>query len=394
MPSLDSQQQQTVRGVIGSSAQVHFTAATKLYLTSPNPNAWNFSGVIGGAAICSERNSHFIRIVDIQSREVKFEQELYNGFEYQQLKPFFHSFETNTEVAGLCFADEGEAGQFFQHVIKCKNGGGATATAAAPVARATTPSVSTPTQSRSSSTEKKSGSKIEKKKKKKTGGFFSKMKSMISGEDDSANDFQISGPTGFRHASHIGWDPDNGFDIHNIPPEWRKLFAAAGVKKSELKDANTAKFIMETVTEALANDPNAGPAPPMPSFGGGPPPPGRGPPPPPGGGPPPPPGGGAPPPPPPSGGPPPPPGGAPRGPAPTPAGGGGAGRGDLLASIRAGKELKKVDDMEAPDLNQLDAVQSNTLANTLAAAMAGRRHAIQDVSDEEGGDEWDDDDWD
>jgi P21-Rho-binding domain/WH2 motif len=236
-----------------------------------------------------------------------------------------------------------------------------------------------------------SGSKI--KKEKKGGGFFKKMKSMLVGEEENGGDFQISGPTGFRHASHIGWDPDNGFDIRNIPPEWRKLFAAAGVKKSELKDANTAKFIMETVTEALANDPNAGPAPPIPtSFGGGPPaPPGRGPPPPPGGGPPPPPGGG--PPPPPGGGPPPPSGGAPRSAPVAPSGGGdsGPGHGDLLASIRAGKELKKVDEAEAPDLNQLNPAQTNTLANTLAAAMAGRRHAIQE-SDDEGGDEWDDDD--
>jgi WH1 domain len=120
--------------------------------------------VIGAAAICSERNSHYIRIVDIQSREVKFEQELYNGFEYQKLKPFFHSFETNTAVAGLCFADEGEAGQFFQHVIKCKNSGGgayAQLTVSAPTTRAPAPSQTTaaPTAAPSrsvSGTEKKS----------------------------------------------------------------------------------------------------------------------------------------------------------------------------------------------------------------------------------------------
>jgi hypothetical protein len=42
-PTLDAQQKQMVGGVIGS-AQIHFSAATKLYTTEPNPNAWNFSG--------------------------------------------------------------------------------------------------------------------------------------------------------------------------------------------------------------------------------------------------------------------------------------------------------------------------------------------------------------
>jgi hypothetical protein len=37
-------------------------------------------------------------------------------------------------------------------------------------------------------------------------------------------DVPISGPSGFEHRSHIGWDPTNGFDIRNIPPEWKALF--------------------------------------------------------------------------------------------------------------------------------------------------------------------------
>jgi hypothetical protein len=36
--------------------------------------------------------------------------------------------------------------------------------------------------------------------------------------------------------SPAGWDHTNGFEIRNIPPEWRKLFQAAGVTKSELRN--------------------------------------------------------------------------------------------------------------------------------------------------------------
>jgi len=42
---------------------------------------------------------------------------------------------------------------------------------------------------------------------------------------------QVSAPTDFKHESHIGWDSERGFEIRNIPPEWKKLFQAAGVKK-------------------------------------------------------------------------------------------------------------------------------------------------------------------
>ena len=52
-------------------------------------------------------------------------------------------------------------------------------------------------------------------------------------------DVPISDPSGFRHESHIGWDPANGFEIRGIPPEWKKPFAPAGITKSELNDAGT-----------------------------------------------------------------------------------------------------------------------------------------------------------
>ena len=32
----------------------------------------------------------------------------------------------------------------------------------------------------------------------------------------------ISDPKNFRHESHVGWDPKNGFEIRNIPPDWKK----------------------------------------------------------------------------------------------------------------------------------------------------------------------------
>jgi len=50
-----------------------------------------------------------------------WEQEFYQGFIYQVAAPFFHTFETDTAVAGFSFADEGEAKEFSNKVLYCKN---------------------------------------------------------------------------------------------------------------------------------------------------------------------------------------------------------------------------------------------------------------------------------
>jgi len=178
------------------------------------------------------------------------------------------------------------------------------------------------------------------------------------------------------------------------------LFQAAGIKKSELKDAETAKFLINTITQNLPAAPPAppkrtGPAPPPPTAvrSAAPPPPGTR-----GNAPPPPPGtrGNAPPPPP-SGAsvpPPPPPPGAPmmrsgNAPAPPPPaaapsyenydapeeddGNAGDTRSGLLAQIRQGTSLKKADERVVSELPELDQQTSDNLATILASAMAARR---------------------
>ena len=50
----------------------------------------------------------------------------------------------------------------------------------------------------------------------------------------AAEDLVITGPSDFRHVSHVGWDPVNGFDVNNIPEDWKKLFVRAKVTKVNL----------------------------------------------------------------------------------------------------------------------------------------------------------------
>ncbi|EGG18370.1 Wiscott-Aldrich syndrome protein [Cavenderia fasciculata] len=400
-----SDQERGQLNILHGNGDVLTSSVARLY--EGKNNVWEYTGVVGALSLISQRieKSFYIKIVDLKNTRTVFEQELYDGFDYQKSRDFFHTFEGDNAVYGLSFAEVSEAHEFHSVMMNIKSGG----TGRAPA----------PTSSSSSSlnVSKSTPAATKPKEKKKKKGFLS---SLLGGEEEVEMD--ISSPTGFEHRSHIGWNPEQGFEIRNIPPDWRKLFQSAGITKKELKNAETAQFIVNIIGESLASaggapppPPSRGPAPP--SGGGGrsapppPPPPGgsratAAPPPPPphstGGGPPPPPppmksGGGPPPPPPPPapGAPPPPP--AP-GVAPSGGGGGGGGGGaapggrfDLLASIREGTSLKKVDASQPlPELNNLGDVGNRSLCDTLAAAMAHRRGNMREDEDDE---DDDDDDW-
>jgi Wiskott-Aldrich syndrome protein len=175
----------------------------------------------------------------------------------------------------------------------------------------------------------------------------------------------ISAPSNFRHVSHIGWSPDSGFQVENIPPEWKKIFASAGIRKKELRDPEAAKFIMgvvistaspDTATATAATTAAAAPPPPPPpaptptAAVSVPPPP------------------------------------APREEEEVPR------NRSFLDDIKAGSvTLKHIDPNDVPDLKTLNPTQEKTLVDTLASAMATRR--VQMRIDESGQDS-DDETWD
>ncbi|KAG8447316.1 hypothetical protein GDO86_014688, partial [Hymenochirus boettgeri] len=222
----------------------------------------------------------------------------------------------------------------------------------------------------------------------------------------------IGAPSGFKHVSHVGWDPNSGFDVNQLDPELLNLFSLAGISDAQLADAETSKLIydfieqqggVEAVKQEMRKGDSAPPppppsrsVPPAPSQGRGrtcplPPPPMHG-----FGAPPPPPSRSTPPPPPPpvsrSGAPPPPP---PPPPAPGPSVGAGPmpppppsfsgaqntqapapvqGRGALLDQIRQGIQLNKVTDTAEPPLSPQPSTEG--LVGALMHVMQKRSKAI------------------
>lgn len=385
--------------------------------------SWKYSKIIGAATLISDYSADngstpvtsYIIIANPKDGSVLFTQELFEGFEYVTPKPFFHCFDSENGIAALSFAENSNPEKFADAVNAAlsssttssappaphsKKPPRPTARAPAPTHKAppqppqarpaTPPAVveesTSPTPTGAAASSPATAKRKDEKKKKKgfLGGLFGRNK----GDDDEApEDFVISGPTGFRHASHIGWDPENGFDVKNLPPEWKKVFQEAGVKKSELSNPETSAVILQVIQEHTGggldapppsdagfdeSNPSAPPPPPLPSSGGA----------------------GAPPPPP----PPPMPGAQTpyRDPsaaaAQKPAGAPAAapdGRGDLLSQIRGGAQLRKVEIAEKPPT--LESSQGQGLVGALRNAMNNRREHIRE--DEVEDDDEEDDIW-
>jgi hypothetical protein len=60
---------------------------------------------------------------------------------------------------------------------------------------------------------------------------------------------QYSAPTNFSHITHVGWTPSGGFDVRNIPDQWKEIFRKAGITADELSNPETAAMLYNKVKE-------------------------------------------------------------------------------------------------------------------------------------------------
>ncbi|KAM9475267.1 WASP actin nucleation promoting factor b [Clarias gariepinus] len=471
---LSIQENERLVDLLGRRCVALATAVVQLYMALPHsPAHWSLQHT---GVVCfvkdNPRRSYFIRLYDIKEGKMIWEQELYNQMTYSSPKQFFHSFPADDCQVGLNFANDKES-ELFRITLEEKinqrssrqekrqfpssdekralpptpptngpgmqSGGMATIDIQNPdisASRYRSPSIPVPAPASLGNLLKKD------KKGKKKGPRLTKA--------------DIGAPSGFKHVTHVGWDPNSGFDTNNLDPDLKKLFSCAGISEDQLTDKETSKLIydfieqsggLDAVKEEMRKQDAMGPpsrsAPPVP---GGPPaaPPPRGdrgpppipgqpprvpppsrnargpirgslPPPPPSGRsgpPPPPPGHSAPPPPPPSaakggGGAPPPPPPPPPPPAPAPAfssnnsspvsptSSSGGGRGALLDQIRLGTKLKTVSESADPHPQSQDE-GSEGIVGALMMVMQKRSKVIHSSDDEEddGVDDEDDDEWD
>jgi len=257
---LSAEENQMVVALVGPRCQTLATTVAQVYRSEgPGHNyRWN-KRTCGVICFVKDnlRRSYFIRVYDMDRTVLVFDQEIYNQFRYKAPRPYFHTFEGDDAQIGLNFADEAEA-DVFQKTVESKlaerrkrrerrqasrkqqgghldhgtgngaakhgvqNGGvaGDVGGKGGGVAPLQTVQINRRDQGG------QAGKKVDKKKLKK--------------ED-------IGMPTNFQHISHVGWDPNHGFDLENVDPNLKKFFHKAGVDEKALQDKDTRDFIYDFI---------------------------------------------------------------------------------------------------------------------------------------------------
>ncbi|KAF6721166.1 Wiskott-Aldrich syndrome protein [Oryzias melastigma] len=260
---LSQQENEKLDELLGRRCASMATAVAQLYMALPHsPTTWSLqhTGVVCFVKDNPQR-SYFIRMFDMKAEKLVWEQELYNQITYSTPRTFFHTFTADDCQVGLNFTDEGEAEVFQNAVVeKISQRNNRQEKKQRPL----------PTPDRGSlpplPPDKAAGSQ---------GSFHmatvdiqnpdiqsSRYRSMppppaasvvvINNKKGKKNKKKgpklskadIGAPSGFKHVSHVGWDPNN------IDPNLLKLFSQAGISEADLKDEKTSQLIYNVIEES------------------------------------------------------------------------------------------------------------------------------------------------
>mmetsp|Transcript_1414 Transcript_1414/g.1999 ORF Transcript_1414/g.1999 Transcript_1414/m.1999 type:complete len:448 (+) Transcript_1414:53-1396(+) len=204
----------------------------RLYLSDDEVYpAWHDPGVWGALLLIIDRENpnrpHYIRLVDLGNpKKTLFQEELYNEMNYATPNIDFHTFEIKESIVGFRFTNSGEA-QSFSSYVKRRLG-------KMMMENQQRESLKAPTRGRQKS-------------------WFSRAKGFF-GMKEKKREISVGRPTDFKHVSHIGYDPDKGFDVNSIPDSWKKIFKTAGISKKSLKNKQMAQIIFQTIQTSMNPD--------------------------------------------------------------------------------------------------------------------------------------------
>lgn len=220
---LSGEHRERVKQALGSTTSLLAAAAARIVMAPPGAKTWTNTDVAGILTFTIDRQrggSKIIRLYELGTNKVLFDEELSTEMVYKQTLPYFHCFQINGALVGIDFSDEREALIFASKVNAM-----VPATAAAVDERRIGPQ---PTDD---------------------AGILSGFKKKIGWEQQQQRKLKISRPTNVEHLQHIGYDPDKGFDVSNIPPEWKSLFVSAGLTEADLADKDTAQAVIQTIQD-------------------------------------------------------------------------------------------------------------------------------------------------
>ncbi|XP_029993704.1 WASP actin nucleation promoting factor b isoform X2 [Sphaeramia orbicularis] len=283
------------------------TAVAQLFMALPNsPSFWSLQHT---GVVCfvkdNPKRSYFIRMFDLKMGRLIWEQEIYNQLVYSAPQSFFHTFAADDCQVGLNFAEQQEADTFQNAVVDKINQRNTRQDKKQrplpPIERSGPPplpneKVSTSPVGLHMATVDIQNPDIQSSRYRSMPSPASASLLTSKGKKDKKSKKKgpklskadIGAPSGFKHVTHVGWDPNN------VDPDLLRLLSQAGIGEAEMRDEQTSQLIynvieqsggMEAVKRELNRDASGppppppgrqGPLPPVPGSGAPAPPPPRG----------------------------------------------------------------------------------------------------------------------
>nr|XP_022299131.1 neural Wiskott-Aldrich syndrome protein-like [Crassostrea virginica] len=240
---LSDEENETLFSLIESGCKTVATGVVQLYIAEPpTRNQWS-KRATGVACFIkdNQRRTYYIRVYDTKQRQCEWEQEIYNEFDYRSPRDYFHTFEADDARAGLNFADEDEAVKFKTSVEQMLQR----------LKKRINKNQETKVLNASSSsadivnTAKELGSRAPKLTTTNIGIVSVENRKNMNQRKKRLTKDDIGTPTNFEHISHVGWDPQKGFE--NLDEDLKKLCYSVGLCKSNQIDKETLDFIDDFV---------------------------------------------------------------------------------------------------------------------------------------------------
>lgn len=237
--SLTPDEKQELAQRISKGVQVVCSSVAQLHLGSPNPNVdpsndesgmvqplrdngvdkWLFTNIEGALLLTKDPDGfcHF-RIYDLDMFRLRFQYELYENLDYQQLSDQFHAFEMENCVCGFCFSSKAIADKFFRRVqgYIIRNSSPQKMSPLPPPARG-------------------------------PANIPSSMQASFNGFQKGRN--KQSARTAPANTNDRVFNVDGTLDPNNVPPEWKRILKQAGIKKRDLKNPKMFQIIQDVLAQ-------------------------------------------------------------------------------------------------------------------------------------------------
>ncbi|XP_061530730.1 WASP actin nucleation promoting factor b isoform X1 [Phycodurus eques] len=272
---LSLQESEALEKLLGRRCASTATAVAQLFMALPhNPSTWSLQHT---GVVClikdNPQRSYFFRMYDLKAGRQLWEQELYNQIVYSASPQlYFHTFAADDCQVGLNFAQQQEAEAFRNAVVGKINQrsnrqergslppvppdktSGSRSSFHKASADIPSPDIAPRYRLMRSASSLRAGKGKKDKKDKKKG---------LSKAD-------IGAPSGFKHVSHVGFDPNN------LDPDLCNLLSQAGIGEDEMRDEQTSQLVYNIIErsggmEAVKREVHrgaAGPPPPPPGRQG------------------------------------------------------------------------------------------------------------------------------